>query len=117
MQGLGQRAQLLRSGFEGVNTALPHTERAEPVPASVLLQGLCSSASIGPWEGQGQSPAAGLSTWWLSSASPQWRSLCEQVSCEWVSAPETLLPVLLVLLDLTSHLEFTRICTGPIAST
>ena len=35
-------------------TAPPYTWTSEPVLASDLLQGLCSSASVGSWEGQGQ---------------------------------------------------------------
>lgn len=55
---------------------------------------LCSSAPTGSWEGHGQPPAAA----YQAAEGP-----CEQVPWEWVSAPETLLLVLLILLDLTQH--------------
>lgn len=65
-------------------------------PSPVLL-----SPCWGPWEGHGLHLAAGFSDWPPLSASPLWRSLCEQTPWEW--CPHVTLLLVLYFTLLTKH--------------
>lgn len=92
----------------------PCTQRSTPVLASAFLQALCSSSpSWGPCEGHGLHLAAEFSDWPSLSASPEWRSLCEQTPWEWCPHVTLLLVLYFTLLVKCSSRISQKFCTRP----
>lgn len=95
-------------------------EESTPYPEVKTCPDLCFPLSLvllspcwGPWEGHGLHLAAGFSDWPSLSASPLWRSLCEQTPWEWCLHVTLLLVLYFTLLTKHSSRISQNFCARP----